>query len=276
MCGHALSAHAPIGPRTLRPPSCGACARCPGFRYAPSRPEEVGQWWLPRRKDFNLKQWQARLRVSPHDYACIGCDRRVSEHSIHIESTRDREARGLSTGAAFLPLTESPLLQSMVLGTAGPRGGASRGPPLRAGGEGALPSPEDLFERGLISAEEYRMRVATEEAGAVACSTVRGGSGGPPSTEAAHRAAAVLRTSSGARAAPTIAVLPLPGAATTLEARGLRGGSAASGGGSVPVIVTNIGVRPTGPPGTDWMRQRPPQQQQHAGARPAMSTAKRA
>ena len=62
LCGHKLSDHKPVNKRTksfIRPPKCekGKC-RCFGFNYMPSRPEECGQWWLPRRRDFDLTAWR--------------------------------------------------------------------------------------------------------------------------------------------------------------------------------------------------------------------------
>jgi hypothetical protein len=52
-CGHSLATHA-----NHRGVAGGACGgekcQCRRFRYIPVRPEEVGEWWLPRRKGFNV------------------------------------------------------------------------------------------------------------------------------------------------------------------------------------------------------------------------------
>lgn len=58
-CGHPLSSHAKpkLSSGFIRPPACSRC-RCGGFTYTPTRPEECGQWWLPRRRDFDLIEWQ--------------------------------------------------------------------------------------------------------------------------------------------------------------------------------------------------------------------------
>ena len=62
LCGHTLASHKPIiiGRKNsfIRPPTCAQCKRCYGFAYRPNLPEEVGQWWLPRRKDFNITDWR--------------------------------------------------------------------------------------------------------------------------------------------------------------------------------------------------------------------------
>lgn len=44
-CGHALSGHNQSRPNA----PCRGCS-CPCYSYIPYRPEEIGEWWLPRRK----------------------------------------------------------------------------------------------------------------------------------------------------------------------------------------------------------------------------------
>jgi hypothetical protein len=66
MCGHALSAHKPLLKLKSgynKPPACASCKRCVGFEYAPQFPEECGQWWLSRRRDFNLAEWRRVSRA---------------------------------------------------------------------------------------------------------------------------------------------------------------------------------------------------------------------
>lgn len=62
LCGHSLADHKPVNPKSkgfIIPPKCAkkGC-HCFRYNYAPTRPEETGQWWLPRRKDFDLKSWR--------------------------------------------------------------------------------------------------------------------------------------------------------------------------------------------------------------------------
>lgn len=63
VCGHKLANHAPVPPSTkatfIKPPKCAVpkCG-CRNFNYVPDRPEECGQWWLPRRKDFRIDEWR--------------------------------------------------------------------------------------------------------------------------------------------------------------------------------------------------------------------------
>jgi hypothetical protein len=57
-CGHLYKAHKiDIGDKRQKTP-CGSC-KCSEFKFIPRRPEEVGMWWLPRRKGFNVHQWRA-------------------------------------------------------------------------------------------------------------------------------------------------------------------------------------------------------------------------
>ena len=61
LCGHSLANHQnpklPKSSSYIKPPGCRSCP-CTGFAYCPSRPEECGQWWLPRRKEFTIPEWQ--------------------------------------------------------------------------------------------------------------------------------------------------------------------------------------------------------------------------
>lgn len=83
MCGHSLQSHkevkVPKSAGYIKPPTCSSCRKCPGFNYAPSRPEECGQWWLPRRSDFNIAEWR---QVCISDISCDWF--RSSHHIAHL------------------------------------------------------------------------------------------------------------------------------------------------------------------------------------------------
>jgi len=93
-CGHTLGGHKAVNKNNPQPPACTSCA-CRRFEYVPSRPEECGMWWLPRRKGFDVHSWRAPCRCKhghdAHDpssrncrscgcscftseYRCLGCD----------------------------------------------------------------------------------------------------------------------------------------------------------------------------------------------------------
>ncbi len=93
-CGHALSAHKAVSKSNPQAPGCTSCP-CRRFEFVPSRPEECGMWWLPRRKGFDVHSWRAPCRCKHghdshdpvtrrcrmcacscfvSDYRCLGCD----------------------------------------------------------------------------------------------------------------------------------------------------------------------------------------------------------
>mmetsp|Transcript_14008 Transcript_14008/g.21795 ORF Transcript_14008/g.21795 Transcript_14008/m.21795 type:complete len:201 (-) Transcript_14008:103-705(-) len=122
----------------MRPCSSCPCAR---FQYVPFRPEEVGEWWLPRRKGFQVKQWRAKCKCkhgsdchAPNashrctscgcsqfisDFLCVVCDRKWEEHETVTETAKERQVKNLPIGQAFLPLAEQPSIQQDVFSGAG-------------------------------------------------------------------------------------------------------------------------------------------------------------
>ncbi len=113
LCGHKLIDHKEVHKKSsfIRPPKCNKSGcRCFGFNYMPSRPEECGQWWLPRRKDFDLKAWRRvsttayslffhslqRVQSNPEEYACIGCDLKITDHETMFETRQQRLSRGVN------------------------------------------------------------------------------------------------------------------------------------------------------------------------------------
>ena len=53
-CGHLFNNHnKEISKNNRLKNNCQSC-KCAGFRFIPRRPEELGQWWMPRRKGFNV------------------------------------------------------------------------------------------------------------------------------------------------------------------------------------------------------------------------------
>lgn len=177
LCGHELKSHeAPKGGGScMKPPACTKCA-CSKFRYAPTRPEECGQWWLPRRRDFNIKAWRARVRKSPHEYACLNCNAKIPDHETVFETERARRDAGRPVGDAFAPLAATPQLQQLVLGDQ-----ARRDPrhPRDLGRDRALLGVrnnhdlEELAATGQISAAEYHRQITGS---AAVVSTPAGGS----------------------------------------------------------------------------------------------------
>lgn len=129
-CGHALAEHESVKmPKRkgyVKPPKCMACKRCPSFSYSPMYPEECGQWWLRRRRDFNLQEWRKvliyvksaitliicfmtickRVQAHPEDYACIGCNLKLDDHETVWETRDDRLLRHAAVDTSYVPLED--------------------------------------------------------------------------------------------------------------------------------------------------------------------------
>ncbi|XP_073907599.1 protein FAM221B isoform X2 [Castor canadensis] len=71
-CGHLLKEHQIISD-TFVPCTVSQC-RCPMFCFIPSRPEEVGEFWVKRRATFDPKAWRAQYRCkhSHEEHAVTG------------------------------------------------------------------------------------------------------------------------------------------------------------------------------------------------------------
>ena len=117
-------------------PQCQTCS-CRRFKFVPSRPEEVGMWWLPRRPGFNAELWKVPCKCkhdhTTHnpvslkcnkcscrefisDYLCVVCDSHQEEHDTIFENESERRNENLSIGKDYLPLAEAPGLQELVFG----------------------------------------------------------------------------------------------------------------------------------------------------------------
>ena len=163
-CGHLFGAHRANTSNTTKPTKskrstsygCSQCS-CLCFQYIPQRPEEVGEWWLPRRKGFNVHTWRAKCRCGhPHDahdprtmsckhcscshfssnFCCVTCDGRYEDHETVFESAAERTRAGRPVGAAFKPLAAQPDLRRAVFAEAATE-----------------QTPEELFETGAIDAK---------------------------------------------------------------------------------------------------------------------------
>lgn len=137
LCGHEYSSHVwSKGRKELRP-ACGSCS-CTGFRYMPRRPEEIGEWWLPRRKGFDIRIWRPKCKCQhsheEHDpntlscrccgchsfssaWECVTCEGKWEDHESLWENEEERRLLGKPIGQAFMPLASTPDIQQMVLET---------------------------------------------------------------------------------------------------------------------------------------------------------------
>jgi len=134
-CGHDYGEHVwDKGRKKLRP-ACGSCA-CNGFRYIPRRPEEVGEHWLPRRRGFDIRLWQAKCKClhghEDHDpnrlscragcscptfqsaWLCTCCEGKWEDHESLWETEAERRSQGFPVGQAFFPLASTPQIQDLA------------------------------------------------------------------------------------------------------------------------------------------------------------------
>ncbi|KAG2425408.1 hypothetical protein HYH02_015017 [Chlamydomonas schloesseri] len=131
-CDHPFADHFFVSPKSPYP-ICKSC-NCRGFAFIPSRPEEIGEWWLPRRKGFNVHTWRAKCRCGhghdehdPHtrrcrcgcpaftsNFACLACDLKWEDHETVFETARERLVAGRPVGEDFRPLADDPALRDMV------------------------------------------------------------------------------------------------------------------------------------------------------------------
>ena len=136
-CGHLLSEHNSYHGNSVSVP-CRACV-CKAFAFVPARPEDVGEWWLKRRRNFDLSTWRAKCKCkhtheehSPTNsrrccvkscpcagfhsaFVCAACDRHWEQHETVFESGEHRRREGIPYGQHYLPFHEMPELRNVVL-----------------------------------------------------------------------------------------------------------------------------------------------------------------
>lgn len=175
-CGHTYKHH--MNSRNNRKPCDNKKCKCKGYAFIPQRPEECGDWWLTRRRGFNVNNWKAKCkcgcahdRHDPHlkhcrdcgcgmfnsNFLCIACDGHWHDHETLWENERERRDAKRSVGHAFKPLASTPGIREHVIGN---RKGTGKGKGRPKQNEKSL---EEQWESGEITAQEYQALVAEEE-----------------------------------------------------------------------------------------------------------------
>merc|ERR1711874_728710 len=106
--------------------------KCENYKYMFRRPEEIGQYFLTRRKGFDVTEWRPLCKCKhPHavhdpvrtkckecgctkfigNFACLSCDGKWEEHVTLYEDEDIRKELGKSSGEAFYPLADVPEIQ---------------------------------------------------------------------------------------------------------------------------------------------------------------------
>ncbi|XP_007895355.1 protein FAM221B isoform X2 [Callorhinchus milii] len=104
-----------------------------------ARPEDVGEFWLRKRPNFDPRTWRAKCRCKhsheEHDpsgshhctisgcpcsqfesnFLCAACDKHWEQHATFFDSEQSRKQNGLPYGEAYLPFAEMTNLRNAVL-----------------------------------------------------------------------------------------------------------------------------------------------------------------
>ncbi|KAF5401134.1 hypothetical protein PHET_05553 [Paragonimus heterotremus] len=139
-CGHLLNQHQNFdGKRAFLKCEQNGCA-CQAFSFVPSRPEEVGEFWLRKRRDFDEALYRVKCKCKhTHEehaayptpyrckapgcgcsgftsaFVCAACDKPWNQHQTVIETEAERRAAGRQVGEAWMPFSELPGLSNIAL-----------------------------------------------------------------------------------------------------------------------------------------------------------------
>lgn len=138
-CGHLLNGHANYTGKSVQVPCRQGGCKCKGFAWIPSRPEDVGEFWHQRRRDFDPSTWRAKCRCKhtheEHDptgmrrckargcscghfdsnFLCAACDNHWEQHDTFFETEDVRRQNGLPVGTDYIPFAEMPDLRNIAL-----------------------------------------------------------------------------------------------------------------------------------------------------------------
>ncbi|XP_041039319.1 protein FAM221B-like [Carcharodon carcharias] len=116
-----------------------AGCQCRAYAFIPSRPEDVGEFWLRKRRNFDPSTWRAKCRCKHNheehnvggshsckiggcscqgfdsNFLCAACDKHWEQHHTFFETEAYRKENGLPYGEAYLPFAEMPNLRNAVL-----------------------------------------------------------------------------------------------------------------------------------------------------------------
>ncbi|XP_032893664.1 protein FAM221B [Amblyraja radiata] len=138
-CGHLLAEHERFTGTSVRVPCSVAGCTCRAFAFIPSRPEDVGEFWLRKRRNFDPRTWRAKCRCKHNheehnttashkcniagcpcsgfdsNFLCAACDKHWEQHETFFETEQNRKDAGFPYGEAYLPFAEMPNLRNAVL-----------------------------------------------------------------------------------------------------------------------------------------------------------------
>jgi len=110
--------------------------KCENYLYMYRRPEEIGQYYLTRRKGFDVNDWRPLCKCRhPHanhsadkrkctkcscgkfvsDFLCLSCDGKWEEHEVRYDHEADRISDNKPVGQLYYPLHDVPEIQQEFL-----------------------------------------------------------------------------------------------------------------------------------------------------------------
>ncbi|KAA0186786.1 hypothetical protein FBUS_10369, partial [Fasciolopsis buskii] len=138
-CGHLLNQHEKYNSKHVFLKCVQSSCLCKAYKFVPSRPEEVGEYWLTKRRDFDPAAYRAKCRckhtheehvADPPPYrcqakgcgcsgftsafVCAACDRPWQLHETVFETESERRAAGRQVGDAWMPFSELPELAKIA------------------------------------------------------------------------------------------------------------------------------------------------------------------
>jgi len=138
-CGHKIYEHRPYEKKSSKMSCMESNCSCTRFRFIPSRPEDIGAYWLLKRPSFDVSKWKVKCKCKHShvehkptgimnclvksckcsqfrsDFLCVACDKHWEEHDTFFETEETRRVEGLPFGEAYLPFAELPSLRNMAL-----------------------------------------------------------------------------------------------------------------------------------------------------------------
>ncbi|XP_067667747.1 protein FAM221B-like [Haliotis asinina] len=138
-CGHLLGEHDKYTGHSVRVPCKQSGCPCKAFAWVPSRPEDIGEFWFQRRRDFDVTTWRCKCKCKhtheEHDpnglhrcknrgcscggffsnFLCAACDKHWENHETFFETEDMRREKGLPVGEMYLPFAEMPNLRNITL-----------------------------------------------------------------------------------------------------------------------------------------------------------------
>ncbi|VDM18771.1 unnamed protein product [Hydatigera taeniaeformis] len=139
-CSHLLKDHNKFS-ATSRNTACTqpGCS-CRRFLFAPGRPEDFGEFWLPKRRDFNREAYRMKCKCKhtheehvpyPSPFRCsarpcnclafssasicAACDQRWEQHDTIFETEEERKNAGRQIREDWYPFSELPAMRDIAL-----------------------------------------------------------------------------------------------------------------------------------------------------------------